>query len=494
MPYSFYLSSELSNLATTLASASNSSDIYISKSANGVVSASVVERQNTVNNFGYPFQFIDGSVSYTALPITNINQIPWTFTYSSLTASSFNLWNNSLMMWIDSYEPKSISVSSQRVVSKDYSNNVIVVENTTNDSFLYTQPSLSLTGYSSLESYVSQTVYAYFKLGLVFTLPTQTLNTVLFQHNRLKIKLTSQTAPDGSTQSMIGIFDNDVFKRGITLKPNDLTFKYQLFTDNLGNLIISNNTSAFGNSPSYYQATSAKIYIGSDSTKTYPANMILHELLLYESVANDIVATSENISSYFTTRHSLTTYNDIYNAYPYSWTGLYSKGNRTSIITITSGMTLTNGPATCMINGQHSGGGADVSDRVSCYPVGIAPYYIQFQLAVAQKILSFKMTFAGSDATALSTDWQASNNGSTWTTLSPSSFNIFANKTVVLVNAIIPDTGGQIMTTGDGAVYTHSGAEPTIAYLYYRILFSTNPSSPNTLSAGYITEMNFQVA
>ena len=50
------------------------------------------------------------------------------------------------------------------------------------------------------------------------------------------------------------------------------------------------------------------------------------------------------------------------------------------------------------------------------------------------------------------------------------------------------------MTTGNGAVYTYSGAEPTVAYLYYRILFNTNPSSPNTLSAGYITEINFQVA
>ena len=151
---------------------------------------------------------------------------------------------------------------------------------------------------------------------MVFTLPTQTLNAVLFQHNRLKIKLTSQTAPDLSTQSMIGIFDNDVFKRGITLKPSDLTFKYQLYTDNLGNLTISGNASAYGGTPTYYQSTSAKIYIGSDSTKNYPVNMILHELLLYESVANDIVATSANISTYFTARHSLSTYNDTSNIAP----------------------------------------------------------------------------------------------------------------------------------------------------------------------------------
>ncbi len=151
---------------------------------------------------------------------------------------------------------------------------------------------------------------------MVFTLGTQVLNTVLFQHNRLKIKLTSQTAPDNSTQSMIGIFDNDVFKKGIKLNSSNLGFKYQLYTDNLGYLIVSGNTSANGVSPAYYQATSTKMYIGSDSTKNYPSNMVLHELLYYESVANDIVATSANISTYFTARHSLTPNTDTSNAYP----------------------------------------------------------------------------------------------------------------------------------------------------------------------------------
>jgi hypothetical protein len=153
---------------------------------------------------------------------------------------------------------------------------------------------------------------------MVFTLGTQTLNTVLFQHNRLKIKLSSQTAPDATTQSMICIFDNDVFKRGIKLKPSDLTFKYQLYTDNTGTLIVSSNTSVLSAAPSYYQATSAKMYVGSDSTQNYPANMVLHELLLYESTANDIVATSSNISTYFTSRHSLTTYTDGTNVLPYT--------------------------------------------------------------------------------------------------------------------------------------------------------------------------------
>ena len=105
-----------------------------------------------ISNFGYPFQFIDGSVSYTTVPISFLNQIPWQYTYSTLYDSSYTLWDYSLMVWIDALEPKAISNSLQKVVSKDFSNNLIVVENTTNFSFSYASPNLSLTNNSSLES------------------------------------------------------------------------------------------------------------------------------------------------------------------------------------------------------------------------------------------------------------------------------------------------------------------------------------------------------
>ena len=52
MPYSYYLSSELAKLATTLASVPNGSDVYISKNSAGIVSAYNVERATTLNNFG----------------------------------------------------------------------------------------------------------------------------------------------------------------------------------------------------------------------------------------------------------------------------------------------------------------------------------------------------------------------------------------------------------------------------------------------------------
>ena len=318
MPFFQSIPNSLQDLGTALSSITNGSDVYFYKDNTGAIQAYNNEHPLSTSNFGYPFQFIDGTVSYTAITITNLNQIPWTFPYTTLTASNSNLWNSSLMIWIDALEPKAISNSLQKVVSKDYTNNLIIVENTTNFSFVYASPNLSITNNSSLETSAVQPVYAYFKLGMVFTLPTQTLNTVLYQHNRLKIKLSSQTAPDATIQSMICIFDNDVFKKGIMLKPNDLAFKYQLYTDNLGNFVVSENTSVLNGTPSYYQATSAKIYIGSDSTKNYPSNMILHELLLYESASNDILATSAIISTYFTARHSLLTYNDTSNIAPYT--------------------------------------------------------------------------------------------------------------------------------------------------------------------------------
>ena len=137
MVYSFFIAAELSNLATTLAAIPNSSEVYISKSAAGVVSAYNVEHSASVNNFGYAFAFVDGSVSYTALSITNLNQIPWTYPYTTLTSSSANLWNSSLMVWLDALETKSISSSLQKVVSKDYTNNLIIVENADSNSFTY---------------------------------------------------------------------------------------------------------------------------------------------------------------------------------------------------------------------------------------------------------------------------------------------------------------------------------------------------------------------
>ena len=133
-----------------------------------------------------------------------------------------------------------------------------------------------------------------------------------------------------------------------------------------------------------------------------------------------------------------------------------------------------------------------IADRLNYSPTNSAPYFIRFQLAVAQKIMAFKISMIVPDTVPLLADWQGSTDATTWVTLSPASFDIFANKTVILGNAIIPDTGSQIMSVGNGQVYTHTFNPPSIPYLYYRILFNTNPAS--TLGAGYITEINFKTS
>ena len=485
MPYSFYLQSELSNLATTLASVPNGSDVYISKNSLGVVSAYNVERATTLNNFGYPFQFIDGSVSYTTLPITSLASIPWTYPYTTLTASSANLWNSSLMLWLDAFETKSINTSLQKIVSKDYTNNLVIVENTDNNSFLYTSPNLSLTSNSSLESSTVQTVYAYFKLAMVFTLGTQVLNTVLFQHNRLKIKLTSQTAPDNSTQSMIGIFDNDVFKKGIKLNSSNLGFKYQLYTDNLGTLFVSGNTSVNLNSTNYYQATTAKIYIGSDSTKNYPANMILHELLLYESASNDISATFSNISTYFTSRHTLTTYNDTSNIYPTSWLNPLSKGNRTSTISISSNVFPRGGPNSEMVNGNFSSNGPWGAD--SC----VGQYYM-FDLGNSYTINGFKLFNSGSTTLEAGRigyfNFEGSNNNSTWTTLT-TNFIWCDNTSPDGINLMNQTSDADLLETFSSVSIQTKLFFNTTAYRYYRFI----GTSGNWNSSPYYNGICFKV-
>ena len=134
MPFFQSIPNSLQDLGTALSSITNGSDVYFYKDNTGAIQAYNTEHPLSTSNFGYPFQFIDGTVSYTAITITNLNQIPWTFPYTTLTASNSNLWNSSLMIWIDALEPKAISNSLQKVVSKDYTNNLIIVDKNAKDT------------------------------------------------------------------------------------------------------------------------------------------------------------------------------------------------------------------------------------------------------------------------------------------------------------------------------------------------------------------------
>ena len=103
------------SLETLVSTIPNGSDVYFYKDATGNLKANNTEHPLNISNFGYPFQFIDGSVSYTTVPISFLNQIPWQYTYSTLYDSSYTLWDYSLMIWIDAMEPKAISNSLVKI-------------------------------------------------------------------------------------------------------------------------------------------------------------------------------------------------------------------------------------------------------------------------------------------------------------------------------------------------------------------------------------------
>ena len=316
MPFNIAIPNSLLELGNLISLSANG-PIYIYKNASGDVEVQNTEGGSSSNTFGYSFTFISGLQIYTTLPITTLLNIPWDYNYSILTASSSNLWNSSLLLWIDANETKSINTSIQKIVSKDYTSNVILVENTSGTNiFTHVAPSINLINLSSLET-PAMTIMQYFKIGIVFTLTEFIIGRVIFQNNRLKVKLGNHTAPDTTTQNMIAIYDNNVFMKGIKVN-SDINWKYYLITDQAGYFDISNNVSVVGVTPSYYQAINSKIFIGSDSTISFQSNIKIHEILYYGSASNNLLMSSANISTYLISRHSLLTYTDTSNVSPFT--------------------------------------------------------------------------------------------------------------------------------------------------------------------------------
>ena len=118
MPYSSFISSELANLATSLNQAVDG-PIYINKNGS-VITAKSSENSSVILNMGFPYQFVNGESIYLQSGyISSPQQIPWLYNYTTLTASSASLWNNSLTLWLDAKEPRSLNVTDQKIVSKD---------------------------------------------------------------------------------------------------------------------------------------------------------------------------------------------------------------------------------------------------------------------------------------------------------------------------------------------------------------------------------------
>ena len=244
MPYNLFIASELANLATSLKSAVDG-PIYFNKTGSNVTTKSS-ENSSIVLNMGVPFSFVNGDTVYLQSGyISSPQQIPWLYNYTTLTTSSANLWNNSLNLWLDAKEPRSLSVSDQKIVSKDYTFNSPFVENTADFSFTYSANTIDLSNGSMLNSNATTQVLQYFKLGMVITIGTQTGDgKVLFQHDNLILRINQNLAADGSSQVMICLYDGVTFKKGVTFKPSDLNFKYYIYCDNNSNLTVSGNDAA----------------------------------------------------------------------------------------------------------------------------------------------------------------------------------------------------------------------------------------------------------
>lgn len=308
-PISLMLPSSLAKLSQLINSLPNGQPIYFYKNANGLLQGATTETSQITNNTGYAFTYPDGSIIYTIPPISSVLNIPWQYQLSS----PLNDYTH-LALYIDALESKSINATQQKVASK-YTD-TLLLENTLNYSFTYSNFAIDLSQQGSLQSQIAIEKTAYFKLGIVISLTVGTLsNHVIFQHNTFSIRLCSNVASDATTQYMIGIYDNNVFKRGVSLKPSDLTFKYYIYTDNTSALIVSGNTS------NHYATVanttgSSNVYIGQKSDGTSNSVIKLHDLLYYTSTSNDITLTSTDMYNYFQPLFTLTTYVDSHNVLP----------------------------------------------------------------------------------------------------------------------------------------------------------------------------------
>ena len=485
MPYSSFISSELANLATSL-NQSVDGAIYLSKNGS-VITAKSSENSSILLNMGFPYQFVNGESIYLQSGyISSPQQIPWLFNYTTLTASNSNLWNNSLTLWLDAKEQRSLNVTDQKIVSKDYTFNTPFVENTADFSFTYSANTIDLSNGSMLNSNSTTQVLQYFKLGMVITLPNQTGNGVIFQHDNIILRIAQNLAGDGSTRVMICLYDNATFKKGITFKPSDLTFKYYIYCDNSANLTVSGNSATQGGSSSFSYGIPKTIYIG-QGLNGINSLIKVNEILYYQSSANDIVATNANINTYLTSRWALSTYADIHNIPPATWTNVYSRGDRRSIITVNTNFSLVGANGGTIQNWVDG----SVASAQSWYYTGgqaVSGKYMGFTFAVAQKVTGFKIIPSGTD-TPKTFDFQGSSNNSTWVSLGTFIYLDTASTVMVGNGQIVPDTDFVNDKGNPVPVDTHLVTNGT-AYQYYR-MFGV---SGTTSGSPYEYEILFMIA
>lgn len=341
--------SSILQLGTMFAAVNNNSPIYLYKDSNGNIMSSSLENSQNENSFGYAFQFINSEIIYTTIPITNYQNVPWLYPGATTLGS---MWNDKLMLWIDAKDARTFNVDTQKLLSKSYTTDLKLTENTTNYSFTHSNNAFDLTSGANIETSQPQLVYQYFKLAMVVTIPTQNVdNYTIYKHNRLEIKVTNGQARDQTNQFMIGLFDNGSLCKSISFKPTDPDFKYYIYCDNQTNFYISQN-GAIGPNGNFFQNTSQKVFISGNDGNPLNGKIKLYELLLFQSTTNNILTTESNIWTYLSTRWGLTTYIDLHNIAPYPALvqPTFSGGTNQHILNTTYSYNPSNNIITCLAN------------------------------------------------------------------------------------------------------------------------------------------------
>ena len=481
MVFSIFIPGNLISMANLLAAVPNDKQVSFYKDASGNMQSQTVEFSTVTQNTGYAFQFVDGSVIYTVPPIASYLAIPWV---NVLTGALYDTTN--IVLWLDASEPKSINVTLQKWISK-YTN-FMTIENT--PTYVFTNPTntIDLSAQGAIESYDSLPIKQYFKFGIVFSITNLILtNNTIFQHDRVSIRLTQQTSPDTTVNYMIGLYDNGVFKKGVALSAT-VGFKYFVYCDNTAILIVSGNTSVSqSGSTAFNTSGTAKVYIGQESNGTNNSYIKVHDLLYYTSTSNNLAMTNVNMYTYFSTKWALSTYADIHNIAPATWTNVYSRGDRRSIITIATNFAITGGNGGTIQNWVD---GSIGSAQCFYYPGGqaVSGKYMGFTFAVAQKVTGFKIISSGTD-TPKTFDFQGSTNGSTWVSLGTFTYLDPAFTVMVGGGQIVPDTDFVNDSGYPVPVDTHLVSNAT-AYQYYRMM----GVSGTTSGSPYEYEILFMIA
>lgn len=304
----------LNDLTASLLTINPNEHIYFYKDSNGTIKCNKVEHQLNNVNYGYPFQFINGEVVYSTVPLVYLT-IPFNYPYTLLQSNS--LWDSSLCLWIDAKDARTFNISNEKILSKSYSDTMSIVESSS-QTLVYDNVNycFDLTNNCNLETSNTIQILNNFKLAMVVNLTQQNVTGVIFQYNNLVLKISSEVQADTTTQYSINLYENNTYKKSICFNSNnDTSFKYYIYVDN-SDLKVSGNTSVLQNSYSMYQNTSSKIYFGQNSSGSLNSKIKIYEVLFYQS-SSSISVSESNMWTYLSGRWNLTTFTDSRNVIPF---------------------------------------------------------------------------------------------------------------------------------------------------------------------------------